>query len=69
VTHRPLVRLRARRDFRHEGRDVRAGEPLIVVEQVAARLLAAGDAKRDVTVVSPWNGRPALLGATYKADR
>jgi hypothetical protein len=70
MTHRPLIRLRAVHDFLHEGREVRAGEPLIVGGPVAAWLIAAGDAARDETRVTPWpRSAPALLRENYKVDR
>lgn len=67
MTHRPLVRVRAARDFLLNGLRVPAGAPLLVEQHVAERLLLAGDVERDQAEVQPWPGRlPVLDRRVYR---
>jgi hypothetical protein len=69
VTHRPLVRLRATRDFERDGVRYREGEALLLEQRIAELLIACGDCEADGTIAVPWpRGVPALLRKAYSAE-
>jgi hypothetical protein len=58
VTHRPLVRLRATRDFERDGVRYREGEALLLEQRIAELLIACGDLQRIVTKPLRDEARP-----------